>query len=222
MANNQILYHYCGVEAFYNIIKNGSLWLTDIRKSNDALEFTWIQSQINNEIQERLSEADPEYKEIWNDGFDISKNSDYKAYAICFSSSVDSLSQWRGYAQDGTGLAIGFSKTRLQKLTNTYGLNLKRVVYNPTNQREFIEKIIDDNFEKLKSKPIFSVAIELNQNYNREFIFFKNPSFSEEKEWRMTYHGYSHKDNDIILTQDVTIKKPKFRVNDGQIISGVI
>ena len=31
----EILYHYCSVDTFFNIIKNAKLWLSDIEKSND-------------------------------------------------------------------------------------------------------------------------------------------------------------------------------------------
>ena len=33
-----------------------------------------------------------------------------------FSESKDKLSQWRGYAQDGKGIAIGFNKDVLEEL----------------------------------------------------------------------------------------------------------
>lgn len=36
--NEKILYHYCSVETFFNIIKNSCLWLSDIEKSNDYQE----------------------------------------------------------------------------------------------------------------------------------------------------------------------------------------
>ena len=35
---------------------------------------------------------------------------------MCFSESEDQLSQWRGYAQNGKGLAIGFDKRILEEL----------------------------------------------------------------------------------------------------------
>ncbi len=35
---NEVVYHYCCVDTFFNIIKNSSIWLSDIAKSNDYQE----------------------------------------------------------------------------------------------------------------------------------------------------------------------------------------
>ena len=35
---NEVVYHYCSVDTFFNIIKNSSMWLSDISKSNDYQE----------------------------------------------------------------------------------------------------------------------------------------------------------------------------------------
>ncbi len=34
MSEPNVLYHYCSLDTFFNIIKNRSLWLSDISKSN--------------------------------------------------------------------------------------------------------------------------------------------------------------------------------------------
>lgn len=36
---NEVVYHYCSVDTFFNIIKNSSIWLSDIAKSNDYQEY---------------------------------------------------------------------------------------------------------------------------------------------------------------------------------------
>lgn len=47
---DQILYHYCGLEVFLSIIKNSTLWLSDIRKSNDYVECVHCRDKINEKI----------------------------------------------------------------------------------------------------------------------------------------------------------------------------
>lgn len=44
MANMtpRILYHYCSLETFQNIVENKSIWLSDVQKSNDSKELEWI------------------------------------------------------------------------------------------------------------------------------------------------------------------------------------
>ena len=39
------LYHYCSLETFYNIMKNRSIWLSDVNKSNDSRELAWATEQ---------------------------------------------------------------------------------------------------------------------------------------------------------------------------------
>lgn len=109
---SDIVYHYCSVDTFYNIIKNASIWLSDITKSNDKKEFSWIQNKVHNELREQiiLLQHDSKVIELWDKVMNAISYNPTKLYATCFSSSADCLSQWRGYAKDGTGLSIGFSK----------------------------------------------------------------------------------------------------------------
>ena len=38
----EIVYHYCSLEGFLSIIQNASLWISDISKSNDCLESSYM------------------------------------------------------------------------------------------------------------------------------------------------------------------------------------
>ena len=39
------LYHYCSLDTFLNIIRNSSIWLSDVKKSNDGKEMAWFRQQ---------------------------------------------------------------------------------------------------------------------------------------------------------------------------------
>lgn len=68
---------------------------------------------------------------------DIQKNfSDI--YITCFSKAKDSLSQWRGYGNEGKGVAIGFNVNTLSQLYNTYKVVLKEVIYHKNIQYEIL------------------------------------------------------------------------------------
>ena len=41
----RVLYHYCSLSTFKSIFDNKSIWLSDIRRSNDSLELQWIMGQ---------------------------------------------------------------------------------------------------------------------------------------------------------------------------------
>ena len=89
---DQILYHYCGLDAFLSIIKNSTLWLSDIRKSNDYLECVYCRDKINEKIRGFL-EDDKEALEAWDFGYNINSDlsMDMISYVACFSENKDQL-----------------------------------------------------------------------------------------------------------------------------------
>ncbi|MGG6309211.1 DUF2971 domain-containing protein [Paenibacillus macerans] len=140
-------------------------------------------------------------------------------YAACFSESIDSLSQWRGYAQNGSGIAIGFSKKYLQAVNglSPYNLKFNKVIYQ--NQEKFIDRIVEENLENMKTKGIGHVGLELNQNYSLEFAQYKNPSFEEEKEWRMILRSKAGAQKIKRNFGGIEFSKRQYRYADGKIIS---
>lgn len=40
-----VLYHYCSMNSFFNIIRNRSIWLSDVSKSNDKDELIWYKEK---------------------------------------------------------------------------------------------------------------------------------------------------------------------------------
>jgi len=110
---NDILYHYCSTEAFHSIISSRSIWLSALALSNDSMEgkmlidaFTRLakRDKIDRQSLVLLQDKILAYHKDEGFGFSLSLEGDL-------------LSQWRGYAEDGCGVSIGFSKSYLQKLT---------------------------------------------------------------------------------------------------------
>lgn len=219
--DQDILYHYCGGEAFFNIIKNSALWLSDVLKSNDSLECIWIRDLVKNKIENYLTETGHDNLKAWNTGYQMNENIEdsMTIYAACFSESIDSLSQWRGYAQDGSGIAIGFSKSHLQAVNGLapYNLKFNKVIYQ--NQEKFINRIVKENLKNMRTKGIFHVGLELNLNYSLEFAQYKNPSFQEEKEWRMILRSRAGAPKIRSNFGGIEFLKTQYRFAYGKIIS---
>ena len=114
---DEIVYHYCSVDTFFNIIRNSSMWLSDIEKSNDYQECIRCRKFVNKGMEEYLRN-DVEALKAWKTWYEngVYSNFSMKTFCVCFSESKDKLSQWRGYAQDGKGIAIGFNKDVLEEL----------------------------------------------------------------------------------------------------------
>lgn len=188
---DQILYHYCGLEAFLSIIKNSTLWLSDIRKSNDYLECVYCRDKINEKIRGFL-EDDKEDLEAWNFGYNINSDlsMDMISYVACFSENKDQLSQWRGYADNAAGIAVGFSRESFADLKEAAPshISFRKVIYDEKEQEKFIERIARESIKAMETKPVAQVAAELNQNYRLQFPVLKNASFEEEAEWRIIFN----------------------------------
>lgn len=214
---NEVVYHYCSVDTFFNIIKNSSIWLSDITKSNDYQECIRCREIVNRGIEEYLRD-DIEALQAWRTWYQegVYSNS-MKTFCVCFSGSKDKLSQWRGYAQDGKGMAIGFDKEILEELNqiSEFHIAFGKVIYD--NPQEYVQEIIADNIKKFKYKGIGHVALELSGNYRMQFPFVKNPGFKEENEWRAVVCSQIGHYN-IPSSDNILFSKIKYRAANNKLI----
>lgn len=258
-----ILYHYCSNETFLNIIKNKTIRLSDICKSNDYMEAKWLLEYIEEEAIRQYKENPFIIRDGVIHGLDgidtikyliryekqkIMRRVDDLFYVACFSENGDKLSQWRGYADDGYGLSIGFSKNMLESISGKEELMYLRKVTYPIEVaskeisdfvRRFLESIYyaidkgdtkDIFFDEYSSDVFLSMStIVLLQTS----LFFKNPAFVEEQEWRLVLNDELSKGDNWEDWYDSEIGKPningyfgerfpkglEFRSNRNKIIS---
>lgn len=218
----EIVYHYCSLEGFLSIIQNASLWMSDISKSNDCLESIYIRNKIKNRIKCELG-GDSENFHAWERGYRISGEPGDSTirYVACFSEKEDCLSQWRGYADDGKGISIGFCKKKLESLHEKmhHQLSFSKVIYDENQQEKYVNKVVGETFRKMAFKGIGVAGIELNANYKNEFAVYKNPGFEEEREWRLILNSFPKWEE--IKVDDMSFTEPTFRVSKGRLISYV-
>ena len=112
------------------------------------------------------------------------------------------MSQWRAYADDGSGYVIGFNATELLNLS----VKPLRVEYNEKKQTKELKAFI---------KAIHEVESELgeDENYGEDFFrtcstlsfdlaSFKNPAFKEEQEIRLIHLVNFIKSNSFLKLED--------------------
>jgi hypothetical protein len=207
-----ILYHYCKNEVFLSIIENdekGRIHLSDLNLSNDSQEGRWVKRVFEkyyrthgvseNHIDAALREIDLTIDMIGAAGF-------------CMSERDDTLSQWRAYADDGFGVAIGFSAQHFVDVSDIApkdgrGFRLKKILYKEGEQAAAISEVADKIMSCIKQGWPYSQyripqsGSKYNQasstNNNHELMLYadilllgklytvKNPAFSEEAEWRL-------------------------------------
>ena len=212
----KILYHYSGNIKCFSILGNKNIRLSDIRKSNDAAEMQIFYPAIieaieeeykkepfdfeyeNNKNIEAVSELLKSIKQVVDKSFNEGK---FTSYVLCLSEDGDLLSQWRGYADNGKGCAIGFNMKELQIFCdNSEGVfKLEKIKY--LTEQE-INSLISEKANYLKNRllehykyykeyfpgqPVkiygrflFDIIDEIGKT-----IVYKSAGFKEEKEWRL-------------------------------------
>lgn len=180
--SKRLLYHYCSNATWLEIIKSKKIWLSSLIQSNDHLEGKYI-AKVVGDLTAQLSpvEGSEPLTHFLNYIADQTDN-----FGLCLSANGNQLSQWRGYAQDGTGISIGFSEAELNHLadsanflTDQYegsNLSLFKICYDPEEQKRQLKPLLRAYSE--------NAFFEIIDNEVSPFRF-KHPAFMEEEEWRL-------------------------------------
>jgi hypothetical protein len=127
-----ILYHYCSTASFHAIVQSHALWLSSLSLSNDTMKGKLVASAIAC-LAEKDSLDEAHIRRL-QDGIRFIEEI-VDGLGFCLSEDGDLLSQWRGYAGDATGVAIGFSSEHLDCLSKVSlsrhkpGFTLEKVEY---------------------------------------------------------------------------------------------
>lgn len=205
-----IVYHYCSVETFYNIVLHHTLRLSDIEKSNDFMEKKWAINQCLHHIEHHIEQ--PQFagdrrksRELLEQLKIQFKQFNTMILACCFSSVRDLLSQWRGYGDNGSGVCIGFDARQtfqhaFQRANQYFRfssaerqLPTELFFHNVKYTTDEIENSILTLFHSYLTMPnqnasLSDTALDLVKLIYPALPFFKMRSFCEEREWRCVYY----------------------------------
>jgi hypothetical protein len=199
------IYHYTSADGLLGIQKSLTLHLSEHQFLNDMDELKYgnLMTQIN--IHEMLKEEykiamekkEFDRKEInfFNKILEIVKNNENilklgNFYIGCFSEHGDDISQWKGYSNFGEGYSIGFDTEKLLNIKSEEYIFAK-VIYDKKKQSLIIKSIIKLILEVFNNDQYQDKLENIIKNGSRLLFltsaFFKNPKFSNEKEWRLIY-----------------------------------
>jgi hypothetical protein len=112
-----VIYHYTNDVGLRGILETGKLWLTDMFNLNDPSELSHGLSHLVNILNGKAVGGPPESKSFSLAFQAYLRQGGYQKFAqyfVCsFSSAGDDLGQWRAYADNGRGYALGFDAGRL-------------------------------------------------------------------------------------------------------------
>lgn len=195
------LHYYCSGRTFLSLLQHKKLWLTDLSLSNDSMEGQWAVDRYlckfkrtpEDQLRKRGAKLALEFAFLGKE-----------ALGMCFSSKGDLLSQWRGYADNGTGLCVSFDRKALEGLAEAEAraksldcFGLYPVCYDSIETMNLPAEIysaFEDRIESYSENSIESGSLSWSQNafsileetrVVSKMFQVKNPAFSEEKEWRL-------------------------------------
>ena len=139
MTPPEALYHYCSTSTFHAVVESKTLRLSSLSLSNDTMEGKLVSRTVSRLAAKESMDAAKTLQlqqmlELFDDIFD--------GLGFCLSEERDLLSQWRGYAEDGSGVCIGFSKEYLDWLAGNRpdpdkpGFSLQQVKYQPAEHED--------------------------------------------------------------------------------------
>lgn len=207
-SDDQLIYHYCSAETLCAILESKNIRFTDINMLNDETETRWGYSAFEEAATRLIKRIDipdsiPEITIDFCDSVDeiLSKSQLYiHPFISCFSLDGDNLGQWRAYADDGRGFAIGFQASMLEQLPVT----MLSVEYDREKQiKEIMAALIAIHGQKnFGGKPVNEDFFEeciLTATY---FTGFKHSAFQEEKEVRCLHAVNVKFEEDIVHFED--------------------
>jgi hypothetical protein len=199
------IYHYTNDLGLRGILETGRLWLSDIFSLNDPSELRHGFSHLVKILKRRAETGPPESKmfaddfvTFLNEGLD--KSAHY--FVLSFSSDGDELGQWRAYADNGRGYALGFDGAALENaFTKKGGVPLPNwstfnVNYDESALIAIHEQMIESLWHLISLPRDVSVpreainpymkalSIKLALNALSAALFFKHKGYKNEKEFR--------------------------------------
>lgn len=200
-----IIYHYTNDIGLRGILESGNIWLTDIFNLNDPSEISHGFSHAV-DILNRKSESGPAESKQFAKNFSVFHQSGLREsahYFVCsFSLDGDDLGQWRAYADNGRGYAIGFDATALENAfayengqpipnNSTFHITYEDEIL-ATLHRQMIENMFDlislprsNNYDHRTINNFMSeLSVSLSVHALRASLFFKHKAYAHEKEYR--------------------------------------
>jgi hypothetical protein len=196
---NDVMYHYTSKEALQNIVSTKRMWATDLRKMNDPRELRHGRDLIDQRIKAAVRKLRNPLKETFlrtvQRLFGTLMADRSTSFSISFSEHPDLPHQWRDYAADGQGFALGWS---IDSYCPEIPLRMW-VTYDRQKQRDVLDGLIDFHLtwirdavaDGLAPDEAFSEAgLSLARYLDVVMQTFKSQKWSIESEFRYVYRYF--------------------------------
>lgn len=177
------LYHYCSIETLLSIVKNETIWFSDLLESNDTdediflfkLYFDYVNKKYNN----------PNNVPFLKNEFEKARNQT-RIYGLCLTEKEDDLSQWFSYAQTNS-VAIEFDKEEIELYFSEIKVLQKTAIFEKVKYYSSLNEL-ENYFNSLVKDEEYAV------NHFHDLIeksaIIKNIDWKVEKEWRCYFRNF--------------------------------
>ena len=197
-----LVFHYTTASAALQILEEGAFRATSLQHMNDPREWRYGEAIIEDSrkrLRETTSPSSLAGRWLESVTFPLLEEGT-SAYVISFSEIGDSLPQWRAYAEDGSGIALGLDLREIPFGTwfrDETVLFLVRVEYDEKVQQRialdwlsaavnYLESEEKRSTSEAERETASRVAKELMPRWmTRARLSFKDPAWSHEREWRI-------------------------------------
>ena len=200
-----LIYHYTNDSGLRGILESGQLWFTNIFNLNDPTEIYHGMGHALDILKHEAS-GGPKEAKLFSEMFahsltgSVERSAHY--FVCCFSKTDQDLGQWRAYADDGRGYAIGFDAKLLEKAfakTGAPGANLHStfpVTYDDTHLRKIHEQLVTETIPVISaprgmgldaavvSEFLQKLSVNLGTWCFYVSLFFKHEAYRNEEEYR--------------------------------------
>jgi hypothetical protein len=201
----ELIFHYTNDIGLHGVLTSGKIWLTDVAHLNDPSElqygievaFEELKTATSNRV-ELLKDFAIEFEEVLKSiATSISRN-----FVCCFSTSGNELSQWRAYADNAKGYAIGFSGDELEQAFSkgsdgngrqTFPMSYREIEIREIH-KEIINLVLSEALKPLKLPALGfedqylsflrEIAGTLASSILLHSTRFKHPAYESEHEYR--------------------------------------
>ncbi len=217
----EIIYHYTNDIGLRGILESGKLWTTDIFNLNDPSELSHGLS-ISVNVLNNKTEKGPIEQQLFSRQFSEFCQEGVRAigkFFVCsFSANGNELGQWRAYADNGCGYALGFDTTMLvNSFARENGAQIQTHSTFPlTYDDAALEKIHQQTIQSMLALDLISLPKGKNMSESElgsylvelqsllaihtigTSLYFKHPAYKNEQEFRfLEMHGTSFLPDDI-------------------------
>jgi hypothetical protein len=201
-----LIYHYTNDAGLRGILESGKLWLSDIFNLNDPSELSHGFSHAMSILNAKAASAHPATrlfaKSLEHFGTQRGLQAAAHFFVCSFSSEGDELGQWRAYADNGRGYALGFDAKRLEtafakvSVVDHFNNSTFPVTYDDVHLASIHRRFIEIVFPLLTlpsgrqlpqgviAEYMAALSVSLSMHVAQSVLFYKHEAHSNEKEYR--------------------------------------